>query len=396
MINSKNTFAVRFFQSLATQPTYGGELPGYVNSGQYTNTNGLLRLTTVVSNNLVNEARASYQRLYAHAGDALPAGDDPTDLGMTTIEPAGSPAGSLPPAMVMATDNTTLNGFIYPVWTTENEFEYADQISWLHRSQTIRAGVEYEKDQWNFIHDGIEKSLVVLGSWNDLLVGQKGNILACALCVKASPAGLIHWYRLPTTSAFVQDDWKVRPRLTLNLGLRWELDGEVSDAGGNATDVWPSLLATVANSQMPVNLTACGGAMCSSSLVGNVVAKNSIDRYGQPPAGVVVASTNAPLLSHAPYSNFAPRAGFSWQPWSSLKLLVRGGGGIFYDRIGVESIVPAMEQGNPYSATLNYGYPNSGTLQDLFPAAEHFYSRLSGPIFRRGMCDLRLLQLPHG
>ena len=369
VINSKNTFAVRFFQSLATQPTYGDELPGYVNSGEYTNTNGLLRLTTVVTNNFVNEVRASYQRLYAHAGDSLPAGDDPTDLGMTTIEPAGSPAGSLPPAMVMVEANTTLNGFIFPVWTTENQFQYADQISWSHRSQTIRAGVEYEKDQWNFIHDGIERSLVVIGNWNDLLVGQKGNILSCALCVKAIPQGLLHWYRLPAINAFVQDDWKVRPRLTLNLGVRWEVNGEVSDAGGNATNIWPSLLATVANSQMPDNLTACGGAMCSSSLVGNVVAKNSTGRYGQPPTGVLVASTNSPLLSHSPYSNFAPRFGFSWQPWSSLKLLVRGGGGLFYDRIGIESVVPAMEQGNPYSATLNYAFPNSGKLEDLFPAA---------------------------
>jgi hypothetical protein len=103
--------------------------------------------------------------------------------------------------------------------------------------------------------------------------------------------------------------------------------------------------------------------------VGNVVAKNSIGRYGQPPSGVLVGKTNSPLLSHAPYSNFAPRFGFSWQPWSSIKLLVRGGGGIFYDRVGIESVVGAMEQGNPYSATLNYAYPNSGTLNNLFPSA---------------------------
>ena len=211
--------------------------------------------------------------------------------------------------------------------------------------------------------------MVVIGNWNDLFVGQKGNILSCALCVKGFPAGLTHWYRVPAINAFVQDDWKVRPQLTLNLGVRWEVDGEVSDAEGNATNIWPSLLATVPNNQMPLNLTACGGAMCAASLVGNVVAKNSIGRYGQPPSGVLVASTNSPLLSHAPYSNFAPRFGFSWQPRSSLKLIVRGGGGLFYDRVGIESIVPAMEQGNPYSATINYAFPNAGTLQNLYPAA---------------------------
>ena len=184
MINSKNTFAVRFFQSLATQPTYGDELPGYVNSGEYTNTNGLLRLTTVVSNNFVNEVRASYQRLYTHAGDYAPGGRRPYGPGHDNDQPAGSPAGSLPPPMIMVQANTILNGFMYPVLTTENQFEYADQISWSHRSQTIRAGAEYEKDQWNFTHDGIERGMVVIGNWNDLLVGQKGNILSCTLCVK--------------------------------------------------------------------------------------------------------------------------------------------------------------------------------------------------------------------
>ena len=52
-----------------------------------------------------------------------------------------------------------------------------------------------------------------------------------------------------------------------------------------------------------------------------------------------------------------------------MKLIVRGGGGLFYDRVGIESIVPAMEQGNPYSATINYAFPNAGTLQNLYPAA---------------------------
>ena len=283
MINSKNTFALRFFQSQASEPTFGPELPGSQNVGEYTNTNALLRLTTVIGNNFVNEVRASYQGLDTHATDTLPAGDTPAGLGMSTIEPAGSPAGSLPPPMIMVQANTILNGFLYPVFTAENQFEYADQISWSHRSQTIRAGAEFEKDQWNFTHDGIERGMVVIGNWNDLFVGQKGNILSCTLCVKGFAAGLTHWYRVPAISAFVQDDWKVKPRLTLNLGVRWEVDGEVSDSGGNATNIWPSLLATVPNNQMPFNLTACGGAMCAASLVGNVVAKNSIGRYGQPP-----------------------------------------------------------------------------------------------------------------
>jgi hypothetical protein len=230
-------------------------------------------------------------------------------------------------------------------------------------------GAEYEKDQWNFTHDGLERGMVVIGNWDDLLVGQAGNILECAQCIKASPAGLNHWYRVSAMDAFVQDDWKVRPRLTLNLGLRWEFDGQITDAGGNGTNIWTGLLATVANNQMPLNLTACGGTMCAASVVGNVITQKSITRYGQPPPGVFVANGTAPFASHAPYSNFAPRFGFSWQPTSSSKVLVRGGFGLFYDRSHVDNIVKALKQGNPYSATLNYEFPNAATLANLYPTA---------------------------
>ncbi len=364
MVNSKNTLAVRFFESLAAQPTYGDELPGYSNPGEYTNSNALLRLTTVFSNTLVNEARASYQRLTSHATDVLPAGDTPQNLGMATIESAG-PDAVLPAPMVMIQGNTTLNGLLYPVWTAENQFEYGDQISWSHGAHTIRTGAEFERDEWNFTHDGIERGFVLIGNWDDLLVGQAGNIVQCIECIKAPTTGLTHWYRLSAVGAFVQDDWKVRPRLTLNLGLRWDVDGEVSDAHGNDTNIWPSLLATVANSQMPLNLTACGGAMCAASLVGNVVARNEVSRYGQPPPGVLMASNNAPLVSPAPLSNFAPRFGFSWQVFNSSKLVVRGGGGLFYDRLGIDDIVHALNSSNPYDANVQYGYPNGATLAQL-------------------------------
>ena len=55
-------------------------------------------------------------------------------------------------------------------------------------------------------------------------------------------------------------------------------------------------------------------------------------------------------------SNFGPRIGFAYQATS--KLVVRGGAGIFYDRVGADRIIYAVEQGNPYSATVDFGVPN--------------------------------------
>ena len=366
IVNSKNTLSARFFASVSPQITAGGQLPGYEGTATYNNVNALLKLTTVVSNNFVNELHASYQRLFTKEADTLPAGATTSNFGMTVIEPSVTQ----PPPLIMVQGNTTLFGGLEPFYSPVNQFQYGDQISWSHGKHTIRAGGEYEKTQWNLLFGGLERGLVLVGNWNDLFVGQPGNVVECLFCVKSFPGGIPHEYRLPNLNAYVQDDWKVNSRLTLNLGVRWEFDGSLSDAEGNSTNIWTSLLSTVANDQVPLSPTACGGAPCAASFVGNVVPRNSIPHYGQPPAGAIVANGNETISSHPPYSNFAPRFGFAWQPLSGNKLVVRGGVGIFYDRVGLNSFVHGLEQGNPYSATVDYGFPNSASLQSLFPQAQ--------------------------
>jgi hypothetical protein len=75
---------------------------------------------------------------------------------------------------------------------------------------------------------------------------------------------------------------------------------------------------------------------------------------------------------NTPYGDFAPRLGFAWQPLSGGKLVVRGGIGIFYNRVGLDSVVHAYEQGYPYAATYDYSPPSSrwlaATLQQPYPA----------------------------
>src|SRR5207237_2418190 len=73
-----------------------------------------------------------------------------------------------------------------------------------------------------------------------------------------------------------------------------------------------------------------------------VVPSNFIEHYGQPPDGVLVNSNNTSERVGAPRTNFGPRIGFAYQ--ANSKLVVRGGTGIFYDRVGADRIVFAVEQ----------------------------------------------------
>jgi hypothetical protein len=167
------------------------------------------------------------------------------------------------------------------------------------------------------------------------------------------PPGITHYYLEPFMDAFVQDDFKATSRLTLNLGLRWEYDGLPHDKYGDATNVWLSLINLV-----PVP----GTTPATGTLAGFVVPSNyNFAANPAPPvSGVVQSEHQIPTRISPPLHNFAPRVGFAWSPLSSNKLVVRGGYGIFYDRVGQGNYNTSYTAGEPYvvpagqSGTANY------------------------------------------
>ena len=355
LINSKQTLATRYFYSRDPQiQTLGGLLPGSPSILYYSNTNAVLKLTSLVSNSFINEFHASFQRNLSVQNAAAPPGATNESLGITPMTPGVHP----PPGIILIAGGYNLMGIFGPAFSPTNQIQVADQISWTHGKHTLRAGFEKEGVWWPITWSGV-RGLLLMGTFNDLLVGQGNNILTCLYCSRSAPEGIIHGYYTPTMNAFVQDDYKVSSRLSLNLGVRWEYDGALSDKYGNLTQTWVSRIQAV---PVPPTVSTTSGPGVSQWVVPN----NFVSHYGNPPAGVLINDRDSPNRTRVPLSNFAPRVGFAYQ--AASKLVIRGGAGIFYDRVGADRIIYAVEQGNPYSATVDFNIPNNQTLQNPFPS----------------------------
>lgn len=117
--------------------------------------------------------------------------------------------------------------------------------------------------------------------------------------------------------------------------------------------MWLSLIG----SQAPIP----GTSPSTGSVVGWVVPNNF---PGALPSGVTRNSQDIMSRNHTPLNNFAPRLGFSWQPTSSDRFVVRGGGGFFYDRIAGDPLIHSFIENAPYGVSMG-GTPTTNYFSSL-------------------------------
>ena len=390
VINSKNTLSGRYFFSTdpSKQQFYQASdtIPGSGVNPQFGNQTAVLRLTTIVSSNLVNEARFSYQRNVTVGQPTTPF--SASEVGMTALAPA---TYDLLPRIQIGSLN--FGTAIFSVTNnTDNQFQWADQISWTHGKQTVRAGFEVGHVDWNWNFIGLENGYLIVSTPADFLLGLPGCAPGTlpAACTASETAGTtngtsfsnvgstsstgtrytgegfdFHFYTW-TYDGFVQDDIKLTSRFTLNVGVRWENDGYPNERTGKNVNINPELALT---NPVPLVAAPCPHypAPCAgSSLIGMTVPSNfNTNLYGAIPAGVFQTNSKAAVGHNAPLDNFAPRLGFAWQPLATNKFVIRGGVGMFYDLIGGENFIHGALQSMPYGQTVGQSGPNNyfSTLQ---------------------------------
>jgi hypothetical protein len=138
--------------------------------------------------------------------------------------------------------------------------------------------------------------------------------------------------RFVNAEAYVQDDWKISHKLTVNLGLRWSRFPSPSDVNGTLVNFDP-LVYNAANAPA---ITAAGNFPSGNpNTYGNgiIAPKGGTCEAAQYIAPLTTCSPFGSQVNPAYNGDFGPRVGFAYNPDGHGKTSIRGGFGIFYDRV---------------------------------------------------------------
>ncbi len=287
---------VTLFNNTGADASTGSEPMADINLKPTNSVNTLL-WNHVFSPTLLNQARANFTRFAFNQVQSNPA----TNFGNPRIEVQGFPFGRIE---------------IGPQWSpntpgiqAENTFAFDDAMNQVVGNKTLKYGLDIIKEQSNNnLLGGARPDIVFQYLWNF------ANDAPIFEEIEADPAtGLPttgqRYFRTSDYALFFQNDWKLRPNLTLNLGLRWEYYTPLNETRGRLSNF--------------------------------VFTDGEVTR---------VEATSR--LYNPDKKNFGPRFGFAWSPaMFHDKLVWRGGFGIFYNRLP-EQVFDNIRQDPPFTAAI--------------------------------------------
>ncbi len=203
-----------------------------------------------------------------------------------------------------------------------NSFQGYDDAFWTHGTHSVKFGGGVEREQLNRLSHTDPSGVFKFGSLPDFL-GNNPSLFTGENFNSVRGQGL----RQTIFGVYVQDDWRFRPNLTLNLGLRWEMATAINDYRGGMVNL--------------INMTDT-----------------------MPECGTFITGCQAggPLFGNSTLHNFEPRAGFAWDPFHTGKTAVRGSFGVFdILPLAYQYIASATKQA-PFVSAGSVKKPGQGTF----------------------------------
>ena len=356
--NEKNQLFYRF--SLVDDPQFIPGIFGGVADGggfqQGTQTaiaeQSALGYTHTFSPTLINELRAGLN--YLHTSRYSPSANDlsniPGTYGIQGI-PQDSLNGGLPAFGINGLATLGSNAFL-PSNEVTSTFQLTDDVTKIYGKHTFKMGIEWQhvkfstlQPPWSrgeFDYNGNYTEIPTTGCVNPVNCssadqGNTGRAAILLLPTASTVSGGIGYVggansvfasNISLTDngknyygSYINDDWKITPKLTVNLGLRYDFFGLVLEHHSNQANFVPGGAPLGGPAYLlPGGKNSCTTANVSQSFI-TLLATD----------GILCEATNAygAGLGHSQKNNFAPRVGLAYQVNS--KLVVRAGFGMFYN-----------------------------------------------------------------
>ncbi len=202
-----------------------------------------------------------------------------------------------------------------------------------HSKHNISAGVDFNKREYNYDFQANPR-----GSFSFTGAATQGACTNPSICGSALADFLIgtpdvsniafgnanKYFREPVYNAYINDDWRVLPILTINAGLRWEYSAPMTELFGNL-----------------VNLDVNSGFTAEQPVVGSN------------PVGTVTGNHYPSSLMEPDRHVIEPRIGVTWRPIPASTVVIKAGYGVYSNSSVYQSIVLSMAQQAPLSKSLN-------------------------------------------
>jgi hypothetical protein len=325
--SSKSQWSARYSWGSEDQSSQGLSLAGtkiLTNYDQYMVSN-----TRTFTPTLVNVATYGYTRIFNSIGTLSAFETD-------EVSAVGIPGLAPGPPVSWGIPNIAFNGDGFsaigdsndgPYEINDNNLQFDDNLSWVHGSHTLTFGFEYMRQNFDQVGNQFSRGVFIFqpnATQSPAFTGGDAfaEFLLGDLYQSEVAAGIAQGnFQRNDFAGWADDTWKLTPKLTLSLGLRYELTPPWYDTLGNLFTVDVPLIVGVANAPTNLDPFYVRQGNCTDPYAGIRI------RWPQ----ITVVCNNgrlAPALMQTDYTDFAPRVGIAYAP--NGKWVFRTGFGIFY------------------------------------------------------------------
>ena len=323
----------------------------------------VLAYTHVFNPSMVNVARVGWNHL--HTTRFGPVGTElgiPAEFGIADI-PQVNENGGLPAITPSGLSTLGSNNFL-PSDEVSQTLQVVDDFTKIYGKHNFKMGIEYQHVKFSTLQPAWSRgqfdysgTFTDIPNLNSSTTG-KAQMLLDPIAATV-PNGLDFNGGTDETRAsninktydeknyfatYFQDDWKVNPKLTLNLGLRWDYFGPIGETNGGQANFIPNPVGPFSSPTYLIPASGKDNRALSTSFTSLLIKDGinllSTNNYGQ---GLVKTQLN----------NFSPRVGFAYQ--ATPKLVTRGGVGLFYNSFENQGYGPNIGENYPF--VFNFDYP---------------------------------------